>query len=116
MLFVASSVLLALNTLAEMDPRQSRVVGRLKGHEQRRMMVNTGGVLLSKTLDMGNQVFLAMQARGFRGEVRLLTDGALYVRARCGNQAGVARTTRLMVLTAARRALRSPACQAGRRY
>jgi energy-coupling factor transporter transmembrane protein EcfT len=37
-------------------------------------MVNTGGVLLSKTLEMGNQVFLAMQARGFRGEVRLLVD------------------------------------------
>ena len=37
-------------------------------------MVNTGGVLLSKTLEMGNQVFLAMQARGFRGEVRLLGD------------------------------------------
>jgi energy-coupling factor transporter transmembrane protein EcfT len=31
-------------------------------------------VLLSKTLEMGDQVFLAMQARGFRGEVRLLDE------------------------------------------
>jgi energy-coupling factor transporter transmembrane protein EcfT len=37
-------------------------------------MVNSGGVLLSKTLEMGDQVFLAMQARGFRGEVRLLDE------------------------------------------
>jgi hypothetical protein len=50
------------------------MVGRLNGPEQRRLMVNTGGVLMSKTLEMGNEVFLAMQARGFRGEVRLLTN------------------------------------------
>jgi cobalt/nickel transport system permease protein len=67
-------VLLMETANAMFESRQSRLVGRLSGHEQRRLMVNTGGVLLSKTLEMGNQVFLAMQARGFRGEVRLLTD------------------------------------------
>ena len=67
-------VLLMETANAMFESRQSRMVGRLNGHEQRRLMVNTGGVLLSKTLEMGNQVFLAMQARGFRGEVRLLTD------------------------------------------
>ena len=67
-------VLLTETANAMFESRQSRVVGRLKGHEQRRLMVNTGGVLLSKTLEMGNQVFLAMQARGFRGEVRLLNE------------------------------------------
>jgi energy-coupling factor transporter transmembrane protein EcfT len=50
------------------------MVGKLSGLEQRRLMVNTGGVLMSKTLEMGNEVFFAMQARGFRGEVRLLTN------------------------------------------
>jgi energy-coupling factor transporter transmembrane protein EcfT len=67
-------VLLMETANAMFESRQSRMVGRLNGHEQRRLMVNTGGVLLSKTLELGNQVFMAMQARGFRGEVRLLTD------------------------------------------
>jgi cobalt/nickel transport system permease protein len=67
-------VLLTETANAMFEARQSRMVGRLNGREQRRLMVNTGGVLLSKTLEMGNEVFLAMQARGFRGEVRLLTE------------------------------------------
>jgi cobalt/nickel transport system permease protein len=67
-------VLLTETANAMFESRQSRMVGRLSGHEQRRLMVNTGGVLMSKTLELGNEVFYAMQARGFRGEVRLLTD------------------------------------------
>jgi cobalt/nickel transport system permease protein len=67
-------VLLTETANAMFESRQSRMVGRLNGHEQRRLMVNSGGVLMSKTLELGNEVFLAMQARGFRGEVRLLTD------------------------------------------
>jgi cobalt/nickel transport system permease protein len=35
---------------------------------------------MSKTLQLGNEVFLAMQSRGFRGEVRLLTDFQLRAR------------------------------------
>ena len=68
-------VVLLTETANQMfESRQSRMVGRLSGQQQRRLMVNTGGVLLSKTLEIGNQVFLAMQARGFRGEVRLLDE------------------------------------------
>jgi cobalt/nickel transport system permease protein len=67
-------VLLTETANAMFESRQSRMVGRLNGAEQRRLMVNTGGVLLSKTLELGNQVFLAMLARGFRGEVRLLHE------------------------------------------
>jgi cobalt/nickel transport system permease protein len=67
-------VLLAETSNQMFESRQSRMVGRLSGREQRRLMVNTGGVLLSKSLETGDQVFLAMQARGFRGEVRLLHD------------------------------------------
>jgi len=73
-------VLLAETASAMFESRQSRMVGRLNGHEQRRLMVNTGGVLMSKTLELGNEVFLAMQSRGFRGEVRLLTDFRLRAR------------------------------------
>jgi energy-coupling factor transporter transmembrane protein EcfT len=75
------------------ESRQSRMVGRLNRREQRRLMVNTGGVLLSKTMELGNEVFLAMQARGFRGEVRLLTDFRLRTRdylAICGFAVAVA--------------------------
>jgi cobalt/nickel transport system permease protein len=67
-------VLLTETANAMFEARRSRVVGRLTGREQRRLMVNTGGVLLSKTLELGNQVHMAMLARGFRGEVRLLHE------------------------------------------
>ena len=32
------------------------------------------GVLLSKTLQLSNDVYMAMQSRGFRGEVYMLDD------------------------------------------
>ena len=67
-------VLLTETASAMFESRQSRMVGRLDPRQERRLMVNSGGVLLSKTFEMGNQVFLAMQARGFRGEVRLLDE------------------------------------------
>jgi cobalt/nickel transport system permease protein len=67
-------ILLAETANQMFESRQSRMVGRLSGGEQRRLMVNSGGVLLSKTMEMGDQVYLAMQARGFRGEVRLLDE------------------------------------------
>lgn len=67
-------VLLVETANAMFESRQSRMVGRLSGAEQRRLMINTGGVLMSKTLALGNDVFLAMQSRGFRGEVRLVEE------------------------------------------
>jgi cobalt/nickel transport system permease protein len=56
------------------ESRQSRTVGRLPAAEQRRMTARTAGVLLSKSIDLSNDVYLAMQSRGFRGEVRILDD------------------------------------------
>jgi len=67
-------VLLAETANQMFESRQSRMVGKLKGHEQRHVMINTGGVLLSKTMALGDEVYMAMLARGFRGEVRLLTE------------------------------------------
>ncbi len=49
--------------------RQSRVVGRLGGDEQRRLIAATSGSLLTKSLDLSSEVYLAMQSRGFRGQV-----------------------------------------------
>jgi cobalt/nickel transport system permease protein len=34
----------------------------------------TAGVLLSKSVATSNEVYLAMQSRGFRGEVEILDD------------------------------------------
>jgi cobalt/nickel transport system permease protein len=65
-------VLLAETANQMFESRQSRMVGHLRADEQRRMMVNSGGVLLSKTLAMGDQVHWAMLSRGFRGDVQLI--------------------------------------------
>jgi len=49
--------------------RQSRVVGRLSGAEERRIIAATAGALLNKSLDLSSEVYLAMQSRGFVGTV-----------------------------------------------
>ena len=56
------------------ESRQSRTVGVLGRATQRRIAARTAGVLLSKSIDLSNEVFLAMQSRGFRGEARVLVD------------------------------------------
>jgi len=49
--------------------RKSRVVGRLDTAEDRRIIAATSATLLSKSLNMSSEVYLAMQSRGFRGSV-----------------------------------------------
>jgi cobalt ECF transporter T component CbiQ len=49
--------------------RKSRVVGRLTTSENQRMMAAVSATLLSKSLNMSSEVYLAMQSRGFRGTV-----------------------------------------------
>jgi len=56
------------------ESRRSRTVGVLTGPEQRRMTARTAGVLLSKSVELSNDVFLAMQSRGFRGDVKILSE------------------------------------------
>ena len=68
-------ILLMLETAHEMfESRKSRTVNRMTPAESRRLAVSSSGVLLNKTLHMSGEVYLAMQARGFRGEVYLLDD------------------------------------------
>ena len=50
--------------------RKSRVVGRTSGGEQRRWITGTMGNLMSRAFKMSNDVYGAMLARGFDGEVR----------------------------------------------
>jgi len=50
--------------------RKSRVVGRTSGSEQRRWITGTMGNLMSRAFKMSNDVYAAMLARGFEGEIR----------------------------------------------
>jgi cobalt/nickel transport system permease protein len=68
-------ILLLLETAHAMfEARRSRTVGRPGVGARRRLAVQSAGVLLVTTLDLSGEVFLAMQARGFRGEVFVLDD------------------------------------------
>ena len=68
-------ILLLLETAQEMfESRKSRTVGKMNPQDYRRLAVSTGGVLLGKSFQLSGEVFLAMQARGFRGEVYVLDD------------------------------------------
>jgi cobalt ECF transporter T component CbiQ len=68
-------VFLLVETAMQMlESRRSRTVGVLAPAEQRRMVARTAGVLLSKSIDTSSEVYLAMQSRGFSGEVQVLSD------------------------------------------
>jgi cobalt/nickel transport system permease protein len=68
-------ILLLLDAAHDMFvARRSRTVGRLAGAERRRLLTQSTGVLLVRSLQLSGEVFLAMQARGYRGEVFVLDD------------------------------------------
>lgn len=68
-------VFLLVETATQMlESRRSRTVGVLAPAEQRRMAARTAGVLLSKSIDTSSEVYLAMQSRGFGGDVQVLSD------------------------------------------
>jgi cobalt/nickel transport system permease protein len=68
-------IFLLLETAREMfESRRSRIVNTLDAHERRAMAAATSGVLMGKTFQLSNDVYLAMQSRGFNGEVHLLSD------------------------------------------
>jgi cobalt/nickel transport system permease protein len=64
-----------LETALDMfESRKSRTVGVLEPADRRRLATATVGVLLSKSYHLSTDVHLAMQSRGFRGEVYMLDD------------------------------------------
>jgi energy-coupling factor transporter transmembrane protein EcfT len=74
-------VFLLAETAGQMfESRQSRTVGELDHATQRHVTAQTAGVLLSKSIELSNEVFLAMQSRGFRGDARVLVDFRLRAR------------------------------------
>jgi cobalt ECF transporter T component CbiQ len=52
--------------------RQSRIVGPLSGADERRLIAASAGTLLSKSLHLSGEVYLAMQSRGFRDYPRTI--------------------------------------------
>jgi cobalt/nickel transport system permease protein len=68
-------IFLLLQTALDLfEARRSRLVGCLSGKEKRRMLVADAGVLLSKSLQLADEVFFAMQSRGYRGEGHALVE------------------------------------------
>ncbi len=68
-------IFLLLETAHDMlESRRSRMVGALRADERRRLAAASVGVLMSKTLQMSGDVYGAMLARGFRGEVYVVED------------------------------------------
>ncbi len=59
---------------AMLESRRSRLVGELSSADRRRLATASVGVLISKTLDLSGDVYDAMLARGFRGEVYVLDE------------------------------------------
>jgi cobalt ECF transporter T component CbiQ len=57
-----------------LESRRSRLVGVMPGPERRRLAAASVGVLVSKTMQLSGEVYSAMLARGFRGEVYLMDD------------------------------------------
>ncbi len=52
--------------------RKSRLLRRMNGPEERRLIAATSGTLLNKSLQVSSDVYLAMQSRGFRNYPRTL--------------------------------------------
>jgi cobalt/nickel transport system permease protein len=68
-------ILLMITAAREMfESRRSRTVGNLDARQSRRMAVSAAGVLLSRTMQLSGDVYLAMQARGFRGDAYVLDE------------------------------------------
>ncbi len=66
--------LLLDNARDMLESRRSRMVGEMAGADYRRLAAASVGVLLSRTVHLGGEVYSAMLARGFEGEVYLLDD------------------------------------------
>jgi cobalt/nickel transport system permease protein len=59
------------------ESRESRLVGILAPSDRRRLAVSSAGVLLGKSLQLSGEVHMAMQSRGFRGQIRLLHESEM---------------------------------------
>ncbi len=66
--------LLAQTAQEMFEAREARWIGVLAPSDRRRLAAAGAGLLLAKSIHLSGEIHLAMQARGFRGDVRLLED------------------------------------------
>ncbi len=63
-------IYLLLHTANDMFlSRKSRMVGRLNTSENQKMLAAVSATLLDKSLNLSSEVYLAMQSRGYRGNI-----------------------------------------------
>jgi cobalt/nickel transport system permease protein len=71
-------IFLLVQTAQDMfEAREARLIGILEPADRRRLAASSAGLLLAKSIQLSGDVHLAMQARGFRGEVHLLDNPAM---------------------------------------
>jgi cobalt ECF transporter T component CbiQ len=58
----------------QFEARRSRLVGLLSARQRRKVAASSAGVLLDRSVQFSGEVYSAMQARGFRGEIYTLDD------------------------------------------
>jgi len=58
----------------QFEARRSRLVGLLDARQRRKVAASSAGVLLDKSVQLSGEVYSAMQARGFRGEIYTLDE------------------------------------------
>ena len=56
------------------EARRSRQVGPLSTPQLQKLTASSAGVLMNRSLQLSEEVFLAMQSRGFNGEIYLIDD------------------------------------------
>jgi cobalt ECF transporter T component CbiQ len=66
--------LLAETATQMFESRESRRIGVLRGAERRRLVTQSAGVLMGKSIDLSHEVFLAMQSRAYRGDVHVVAE------------------------------------------
>ena len=84
----------------QFEARRSRLVGVLSAPQRRKVAVSSAGVLLDKSVQLSGEVFSAMQARGFRGEIYTLDDFRMNLRDWCALIAFVVLATLAFLLGA----------------
>jgi cobalt/nickel transport system permease protein len=71
-------IFLFVQTAQDMfEARETRLIGILEPVDRRRLAAASAGLLLGKSIQLSGEVHLAMQARGFRGDVHLLDDPSM---------------------------------------
>lgn len=66
--------LLLATTRDAFEARRSRIFGALGGKTRRKLVTNTAAVVMDRSFQMADEVYAAMQSRGFDGEVRIVSD------------------------------------------